>query len=613
MSTVDTNTKSSSETVRLGLALSGGGFRSSLFHLGVLAQMAMQGLLRHVYAISTVSGGSIIGALYYLHVKNLLESTPDTEITDEHYKAIVANIEVSFLEGVQQNIRMRILNDLNAMLKMPRPDYSRSDRIAELYDEFFYGQEQVEFQKVFPIRMRDLKIQPMGGKPDFYPRDDNAGRKAQVPILLINATTLNTGRNWRFTASNMGEPLLNDPLATEVSRKAVRLRSADSYDNIVPHQQNLLLCEAVAASTAVPGIFHPMSISGLYWDTQAQRDLRVQLVDGGVHDNQGIQCLLYENCTHFIVSDASKQMQVDLDPGTDVASVLTRTESISQNRLREEELLHLLHENQGRSRVAFMHLRKGLPVRAIAWVDQNNQPAAADQITFPGHSAANFGVDPIVQELLSRVRTDLDSFTDVEAYSLMLDGYLMSAPELSALRMSCPQLSQPVTVSPEAWNFLALKDWIKGPYRSSDLKSNSYLKQLTVAKESAFKILRLLWPGSQSTLNAIVGVAALVLLALLVRWSWCTTFRLGYLLLAGVLLAVVYFARRSDPGSTILRILRTIIDRIVSYAGGTFVWLFGWIAIKLSRFHLRYINPLFLRLGSVKRLKRKGSRKPSGS
>ena len=179
--------------------------------------------------------------------KNLLESTPDQEITDEDYKEIVKNIHVSFLKAVQENIRMRILGNLDSMLKMPRPDYSRSDRIAELYDEFFYGPEQVGFPKAFPIRMRDLKIQPMGGKPNFYPRKDNAGHKAKVPIILINAITLNTGRNWRFTASNMGEPLPRDPLAMEISKKAVRLRAAESYGDIVPRQQNLLQCEAVAA------------------------------------------------------------------------------------------------------------------------------------------------------------------------------------------------------------------------------------------------------------------------------------------------------------------------------------------------------------------------------
>ena len=31
-------------------------------------------------------------------------------------------------------------------------------------------------------------------------------RRAKVPILVLNATTLNTGHNWQFTASWMGEP-----------------------------------------------------------------------------------------------------------------------------------------------------------------------------------------------------------------------------------------------------------------------------------------------------------------------------------------------------------------------------------------------------------------------
>src|SRR3954466_13297176 len=92
---------------RLGLALSGGGFRASFFHIGVLARMASLGLLRHVEVISTVSGGSIIGALYYLHVKKLLEAVPDEQITDRHYQEIVERVERDFLAAVQRNILMR--------------------------------------------------------------------------------------------------------------------------------------------------------------------------------------------------------------------------------------------------------------------------------------------------------------------------------------------------------------------------------------------------------------------------------------------------------------------------------------------------------------------------
>lgn len=47
---------------KLGLALSGGGFRASLFHIGVFAALAERDMLRHVEVLSCVSGGSISSA-----------------------------------------------------------------------------------------------------------------------------------------------------------------------------------------------------------------------------------------------------------------------------------------------------------------------------------------------------------------------------------------------------------------------------------------------------------------------------------------------------------------------------------------------------------------------
>jgi predicted acylesterase/phospholipase RssA len=49
---------------RIGLALSGGGYRAALFHAGVLASLEELGLPPH--QISSVSGGSIVGAYYAL-------------------------------------------------------------------------------------------------------------------------------------------------------------------------------------------------------------------------------------------------------------------------------------------------------------------------------------------------------------------------------------------------------------------------------------------------------------------------------------------------------------------------------------------------------------------
>jgi predicted acylesterase/phospholipase RssA len=47
---------------RLGLALSGGGLRATVFHLGVVRFLRDAGLLRDVTHIASVSGGSILGA-----------------------------------------------------------------------------------------------------------------------------------------------------------------------------------------------------------------------------------------------------------------------------------------------------------------------------------------------------------------------------------------------------------------------------------------------------------------------------------------------------------------------------------------------------------------------
>jgi len=49
---------------KIGLALSGGGFRSAAFHLGVLKRLRELGLLERIDVLSTVSGGSILGAIW---------------------------------------------------------------------------------------------------------------------------------------------------------------------------------------------------------------------------------------------------------------------------------------------------------------------------------------------------------------------------------------------------------------------------------------------------------------------------------------------------------------------------------------------------------------------
>src|SRR5216684_2980294 len=52
---------------QIGLALSGGGSRAIAFHLGCLRALSRLGLLDRVAILSTVSGGSVIGAYFHAH------------------------------------------------------------------------------------------------------------------------------------------------------------------------------------------------------------------------------------------------------------------------------------------------------------------------------------------------------------------------------------------------------------------------------------------------------------------------------------------------------------------------------------------------------------------
>ncbi|MCX7176353.1 MAG: patatin-like phospholipase family protein [Proteobacteria bacterium] len=169
---------------KTGLALSGGGFRAAFYHLGVLARLADIDALRHIETISTVSGGSIVGTHYFLKLKALIEKKGD-DVAKEDYRQLVRELIDQFRAGVATNLRMRAFVSLRALWRMLfRLDYNRTLRLGELYDSTFYAR----ILDKTATTLRDLIVSPTGATRAFSPRQDNWLRRAQVPILLINAT-----------------------------------------------------------------------------------------------------------------------------------------------------------------------------------------------------------------------------------------------------------------------------------------------------------------------------------------------------------------------------------------------------------------------------------------
>lgn len=59
---------------KIGLALSGGGYRAAAYHIGTLRALQKLKILDKVDVISSVSGGSIISAYYLLQLKKTIKN-----------------------------------------------------------------------------------------------------------------------------------------------------------------------------------------------------------------------------------------------------------------------------------------------------------------------------------------------------------------------------------------------------------------------------------------------------------------------------------------------------------------------------------------------------------
>lgn len=386
-----------------GLALSGGGFRASFFHLGTLAKLAECDLLKDIEVISTVSGGSIIGVHYYLKLQKLLEEKSDLEINQEDYINLVDELIDEFFEAVQTDIRNSVITKnffTNTLTKILNPfsSYSRTNKLGDLYQKRIY--------KKYKNHMSDLIITPKGWKDKgnpFRPRFNNWSRKNKVPILVINATNLNSGHNWQFQATKMGEPDYMNDMEIDKNNRFDWVRYTDK--GLQKKFSNYPIGQAVACSSAVPMLFTPIVLEDLY------EGYKLSISDGGIYDNQGFSGLLSEECDYIICSDASGQMDNQISSHTSILRTNMRTINIQMDRSRELVFEHMKKRaDKGVLKgFLFTHLKQNLESHEI------NQAHLVQR--FEDNS------DKELQELISDVRTDLDIFSKTEAYALMYNGY----------------------------------------------------------------------------------------------------------------------------------------------------------------------------------------------
>jgi predicted acylesterase/phospholipase RssA len=560
---------------KLGIGLSGGGFRAALFHIGVLAALAEKNKLKDIEVISCVSGGSIIGAFYYLKIKHLYESKTDEAIVQGDYIKIVKEIESEFLTAVQENLRMRLLTSFSDNIKMWKGEsYSRSHRLGELYEEYFYKPlfyKNSNSKEEKPIYMSDLFITPFGDQK-FKLNEDNWKRSNKVPQLILNSTAVNTGHNWQFTASWMGEPPTYISDDFDVKPRLRRMY----YENAPDQYQKFRLGYAVAASSCVPVLFQPLVLKGLY------KNLDLELIDGGVHDNQGIASILEQECNEIIVSDASAQMPDNAVHTANAMSLFFRVDTILQERLREIQLLDLKSRKYTSivNKLSIVHLKNGLAQLPVSWINCTdvNRSIIYEKEIEDENALLKFGLMKKIQKGLSEVRTDLDSFNDIEGYALMYSGYQQMMHESSS-----------VNIKTENWNFLKVAESCTIPAKEKQL-----VNQLKVSSFVPFKIVRM----SKGLSYSVLGIGGLLLL-----------FLLGYLIMnwnnpipwqqiditynfIGLTLIVFLVGFLSKFLAKVINIESVVKKKALLFVLITFGWAF-------SRIYIGIFNPWYNRMGRI--------------
>lgn len=227
---------------RIGLALSGGGFRATLFHLGMIRFLREANILPSVTQITSVSGGSILAAHLVLNWQRYTG-------TLKEFDAAAAEI----LRFVQLDIRNRVVRryplamPLRALRRLafrhPCRQLTRTGLLEYHYEKFLFG-DTCLFQ--LPER----------------------------PRLYMLATNLSEGCLCAFTSAG---------LLMQRRRPGQRMR----FEKI--HTGLATIPMAVTASSAFPGFFPPIELHAEDVGANPGQFGRLAFTDGGVYDNLGVR------------------------------------------------------------------------------------------------------------------------------------------------------------------------------------------------------------------------------------------------------------------------------------------------------------------------------------
>jgi predicted acylesterase/phospholipase RssA len=226
---------------RIGLALSGGGFRASLYHLGLVRFLRDGGILPRITHITSVSGGSIFAAHLVLNWDRYNGSPAEFE-----------DAASEFLAFMQLDVRNRIarrfllalpLRGPRRLLGLSNRKLTRTGLLEHYYQRYLYG-------------------------------DTSLFELPEKPALHILTTNLSEGCLCSFNRDGL---------------LMMRRQPGNTFRIDRIHVGLATVPMAVTASSAFPGFFPPLELSGADVGAGDGEFGRQSYTDGGVFDNLGVR------------------------------------------------------------------------------------------------------------------------------------------------------------------------------------------------------------------------------------------------------------------------------------------------------------------------------------
>jgi NTE family protein len=234
------------------LALSGGGFRSTLFQTGALWRINELGWLKRLDCISAVSGGAIAAAWLGLRFKHL-------DFNDH-------NVATNFAEEISAPLQEFCSRNIDAPAFLGRllsGFNPTGNTLADRYRSHLFG------------RSTTMELPAKGERP----------------LIMLLSTNLQTGG------------------LVQISRDEI----TDSSIGTVA-TNDMLLATAVAASSSLPPYFSPVVIETdpgewqlsdtTEFSSNMAMKTRLCLIDGGMYDNLGLAAV-WDSYEMVLASDAS--------------------------------------------------------------------------------------------------------------------------------------------------------------------------------------------------------------------------------------------------------------------------------------------------------------------